>query len=135
MAAEWFPGDTDQEGAAVGVLGERVRELRKEHGWSQAALGQRIGTDSHRISRYENGHITPSVDALVKLADALEVTVDYLVREGVPRQNLDGHELGALGGRLAELSELSDEDRAALLNVLDGLLAKSRLKALAGGIA
>ena len=117
------------------LLGERVRELRKERGWSQGELAQRIGTDAGRISRYEGGRITPSLEALVKLADALGVTTDYLVRESAPRQNLDGHDLGALGGRLAELSELSDEDRAALLNVLDAMLAKSRLRALAGGIA
>ncbi|MGH9170156.1 MAG: helix-turn-helix domain-containing protein [Acidimicrobiales bacterium] len=83
----------------------------------------------------ENGHITPSVDALVRLAGALDVSLDYLVKEGAPRRNLDGHELGDLGNRLADFSELSDEDRASLLNVLDGLLAKSRLKALVGGIS
>ena len=135
MAAEWFRTDTEQEGAAVGILGERVKELRKEHGWSQSELGERIGTDSHRISRYENGHITPSVEGLVKLADALGVSVDYLVRENAPRGSLEGRALGVLGTRLGELAELSDEDRSSLLNVLDGLLAKSRLKALAGGIA
>lgn len=39
-----------------------------------------------------------------------------------------------LGDRLTELAELGDEDRAWLLNVIDGLLTESRIKTLAGGI-
>ena len=135
MIAEWEDREAgDQEGAFM-LLGDRVRELRKEHGWSQGELGTRIGTDAGRISRYEGGKITPSLDALVRLADVLEVSVDHLVREDAPRRHLEGVELGVLGQRLGDLAELSEEDRASLINVLDGFLAKSRLKALAGGLA
>ena len=117
------------------ALGERIREVRKERGWSQAELGEKVGTDSQHISRYENGRITPSVDALVRLAAALDVSADYLLLDGVPRKVLDGHNLGRLGGRLADLAELSDADQELVSQVIDGLLAKSRLKSLAGGIA
>lgn len=135
MIAEWTHRRAAEEEGAFVLLGERVRELRKERGWSQAELGVKIGTDAGRISRYEGGRITPSLDAVVRLADVLEVSVDYLVREGVPRHVLDGLDLGPLGEHLGDLAELSEEDRSALLNVLDGLVAKSRLKALVGGIS
>jgi len=135
VIAEWRDREAgDHEGTFM-LLGGRVRELRKEHGWSQGELGTRIGTDAGRISRYEGGKISPSLEALVRLADALEVSVDYLVREDAPRRNLDGAQLGVLGQRLGDFEELSDEDRASLISVLDGFLAKSRLKALAGGLA
>ncbi len=49
--------------------------------------------------------------------------------------SLDGIDLGPLGEHLGDLAELSEEDRSTLLNVLDGLVAKSRLKALGGGIS
>ena len=52
-------------------VGERIRELRKERGWSQADLGEAVGSDSQRISRYENGRLTPSIGALVRLAEDL----------------------------------------------------------------
>jgi transcriptional regulator with XRE-family HTH domain len=133
MAAEWsLIEDSDEEEAMA--LGERIRQLRKEHGWSQAELGSKVGTDSQRISRYENGRITPSVEALVRLADALEVSVDYLLREGSPRRALLGPELGVLAERLGELAELDDEDRALVAGVVDGLVARRRLKILAGGV-
>ena len=97
MGTEWLRhNEHDDEGVAM-ALGERIRELRKEAGWSQAELGKRIGTDSQYVSRYETGRITPSADALVRLADVLELSTDYLVRDGAPRQVLEGHDLGKLG--------------------------------------
>ena len=133
MGAEWLLSEPDDEKVAM-ALGERIRQLRKEHGWSQAQLGNQVGTDSQRISRYENGRITPSVDALVRLADALEVSVDYLVRDSAPRRPLNGPELGALSERLVDLAELDEEDRVLVAGVVDGLVARRRLKALAGGM-
>ena len=135
MTAEWRRReDDDQEGASM-LRGDRVRELRKERGWSQGDLGAKIGTDAGRISRYEAGKITPSLEALVRLADVLQVSVDYLVREGAPRKILDGHDLGRLGDRLAELAELAEADQDTVAEVIDAVIAKSRLKALAGGLA
>jgi len=37
-----------------------------------------------------------------------------------------------LASRLADIAELSEEDRASLLHMLDALVTKNRLKALAG---
>ena len=131
-AAQW--GWSDDFGGHDMPLGERVKELRKEHGWSQGELAERVGTDARQISRYENGRITPSLDVVARLAEVLNVSLDYLVIEGVERRPLHIADHG-LGERLGALGELSDEDRASLLNVLDTLVAKSRLKALAGDIA
>lgn len=135
MGAQWLRAEEHDDGEVAMALGERIREVRKERGWSQAELGEKVGTDSQHISRYENGRITPSVDALVRLAAALDVSTDYLLFDGVPRKVLDGHNLGRLGARLADLAELSDADQELVSQVIDGLLAKSRLKSLAGGIA
>lgn len=124
----------EEEGPPPMGLGERVRQLRKEAGWSQAELGDKIGTDSQRVSRYENGRITPSLDAVVRIAEAFNVSLDHLLVEGVPRRPLHAAEHG-LGDRLASVGELPEADLAALLNVLDSLVAKNRLKALAGGLS
>ena len=43
-------------------------------------------------------------------------------------------DLGPLGERLGDLGELSDEDRQVVLEVIDGLLARNRLKLIAGGL-
>jgi len=132
MPAQW--GWRDDQGGLDMPLGERVKELRKERGWSQGELADKVGTDARQISRYENGRITPSLDVVARLAEVFNISLDYLVVEGAQRRPLHVEDHG-LGERLALLSELTDEDRAALLNVLDALVAKNRLKSLAGDIA
>lgn len=92
----------------------RIKELRKERAWSEAELGEKVGTDSQRISRYENGRLTPSLDSAARLAEALDVSVDYLVIEGASRRSLTDAD-STLAARLAELGALDDTDRDAVL--------------------
>jgi transcriptional regulator with XRE-family HTH domain len=55
---------------------QRLRELRK---LTQAELGNRAGIAAASISHFETGQRTPSLESLVKLADALEVSTDALL--------------------------------------------------------
>ncbi len=113
-------------------LRERVHELRKEHGWSQADLAGRIGADAAQISRYENGRITPSADVIVRLAETFDVSCDYLLLDEAPRRPHRTPE-DTLGPRLATLAELGDDDLTLVTSFIDALVTKTRLKVLAGG--
>lgn len=113
-------------------VAQRLKALRKERRWSQEELAQAAGVDQHQLSRYENGHAVPSAEALVKLAQALDVSVDYLLIEDAPRQPLRFRD-PELTSRLQALAQLSKADRDALLRVIDGLLTKQRLLSLAKG--
>jgi transcriptional regulator with XRE-family HTH domain len=107
-----------------------LKALRAEKGLSQGQLATKIGGDGRQISRYENGHITPSAEALVKLAQMLDCSVDYLLIADAPRRpfQLDDP---TLAERLADLHLLTDEDKVSLLHILDALLAKNRIKTFA----
>jgi transcriptional regulator with XRE-family HTH domain len=118
---------SDQESGAM-PIGERIKALRSEQRWSQPDLAAKIGADAGQISRYENGHIAPSADAIVRLAEALDVSCDYLLVDDAPRRPFRSPD-HVLGDRLGGLDELTDEDLAALLHVLDALVAKNRVKA------
>lgn len=120
-------------GAPLSLLGDRIKELRKERAWSQTDLAQRIGSDAHQLSRYENGRTTPSADAIVKIAETFDVSLDYLLVEGSPRRPLHVSDDGMIS-RLGDLRDLSDEDRGALFHVLDALRAKNRVKSLAADL-
>jgi len=132
VAAQWG-WHIDREDQAPMPLGERIRQLRKETGWSQAELADKIGVDAGRVSRYEAGRITPSAEALIRLAQVLNVSIDHLLIDGIPRRPLHAAE-DVLGDRLAALGELADEDLTLVLSFIDALVTKNRLKALAGGI-
>jgi transcriptional regulator with XRE-family HTH domain len=57
---------------------ERLKELRKELGYTQRDVGKHLGVGRTTVSEYEAGKIVPKQDNLVKLASFLGVSVDYL---------------------------------------------------------
>jgi transcriptional regulator with XRE-family HTH domain len=66
------------------ALADKVKELRKRLGWNQATLAQKSGITQATISRIESGKVTqPMMGQLHKLADALGVTIDYLVGDSI----------------------------------------------------
>ena len=62
-------------------LGERIRKLRTERGWSQRDLARRASIASKSvISYYELGERFPTYETLLRLADVFGVSTDYLLR-------------------------------------------------------
>jgi len=61
------------------LLGEAVRDARKEAGFSQEKLAEKADLSTVFISRIERGVESPSVDNLLKIAKALGVRVRNLV--------------------------------------------------------
>lgn len=86
-------------------LGDNMMLTRKKKGLSQADLGKLIGTSGDVIGRYERGDITPSIEVVAKVADALEVSVDYLI--GKTKMQLDKQAVK----RLEEISTLPEENK------------------------
>lgn len=61
-------------------IGDRIKSRRIELGLTQDQLGKRIGWPDSRIGIYERGENKPGRKAIAKLAEALEVSVEYLVK-------------------------------------------------------
>lgn len=55
-------------------FGTRLREARLGAGLSQSELEELSGIPKARLSRYENGHVEPSIQTLARLAKALNVS-------------------------------------------------------------
>jgi transcriptional regulator with XRE-family HTH domain len=61
-------------------LGQRIRDRRRELGWTQEELARRLGVRQNVISRLESGTVSnPSIAMIRNLARVLGVTADYLV--------------------------------------------------------
>lgn len=58
---------------------ERLQEARQRKGLSQRTLADKIGVHKNQIWLYENGKTEPRLSTLVWIADALEVSIDWLV--------------------------------------------------------
>ncbi|PGZ24379.1 hypothetical protein COE50_28600 [Bacillus anthracis] len=61
------------------MIASRLKEARKNKKWTQEELAKKVGTKKATISNYENEYSTPSNHMLMNLADALDVTSDYLI--------------------------------------------------------
>lgn len=60
--------------------GERIRELRQKRGWSLNKLAKLAGLSQGYLSSVENGKVvSPTASALLKIAAALDTSVDYLL--------------------------------------------------------
>ena len=55
-------------------FGQRLREARVKAGLSQSELEEISGIPKARLSRYENGHVAPSIQTLERLSSALAVS-------------------------------------------------------------
>lgn len=61
------------------MIGEKIREQRKENGLTQTELGKRLGVVKQTISNWENEISQPSNDALTEMASLFDVSIDYLL--------------------------------------------------------
>lgn len=98
------------------TIGEHIMIIRKQKNLSQGELGKRIGTSGDIIGRYERGVITPSIEVIMKIADELQVSIDYLV--GKTTLQLDTSTLN----RIEDIGQLPDTEKAHVFKVLDALL-------------
>jgi XRE family aerobic/anaerobic benzoate catabolism transcriptional regulator len=102
------------EAAYLARLGERVRAWRAEHAMTRKALALASGVSERYLAQLESGQGNISVLLLRKLARAMEVPVELLVREHAPTAKsarvallgLRGAGKSTLGAKLAEALHL-----------------------------
>lgn len=62
------------------MLANRLKELRKEKGWSQQKLAEKTGLSFNAVTKIEQGLAKhPTLKTLIKLADVFEISIDKLV--------------------------------------------------------
>ena len=71
-------------------IGATISLLRNAKNMTQAELGERIGVSFQAVSKWERGETLPDVSLLPALADILETTIDYILRNGEPSFSFKG---------------------------------------------
>lgn len=64
--------------------GAKIREVRKSRGMSQDELAELANLNRVTVTKYEAGRVEPGAQALVRIADALDVSVDELLGRTEP---------------------------------------------------
>jgi transcriptional regulator with XRE-family HTH domain len=104
------------------TIGEHIMLLRKQKSLSQAELGKSIGTSGDIIGRYERDIMTPGIDVIMKIADALSVSIDYLV--GKTTLILDNDTLR----RLEDIDSLPNDAKSYILSHVDMMVRDFKAK-------
>jgi len=98
-------------------FGNRVTQARKDKALSREELAKMIGTSGPIIGRYERGDMMPSVEIATKIADALKVSLDFLVGKSSLTLKDD-----SMLERLEDIASLPQTKRLELFNVLDAYI-------------
>jgi len=107
------------------ALGRRIAALRKERGYTQTELADRVGAIQVVVSNYERGKLRPHPDMLVRLANALRVSADELLGVQPPSQNGAPVSRRVLR-RIQAIDRLPKRDQDALFRTIDAFLQARR---------
>ena len=112
-------------------IGERIKRLRTDAGLTQAALAERVGLTYIQIGRYEKAKSRPSAQALTRLADALETTVDFLANGDSDHARAQLADRDLLR-RFREVERLSQRDRDVVVELIDAFVTRRKLEQITG---
>lgn len=110
--------------------GDRIRECREARNWTQEALAQAAGISKGFLSDLENSKRNASSENVLRIANALGVSLDYLMRGQTNQIDAERAPVSIP----AELSAVAQElslgyaDTLMLLEAHDAVVARRRLK-------
>jgi transcriptional regulator with XRE-family HTH domain len=104
------------------TFGERITLIRKQLKWSQEDLAKKVGTSAPIIGRYERDEIKPSIEVAAKMAELLNVSLDYLV--GKTDVLLDNKVMN----RITEIQKLSPDEQKTVFSLLDAFLRDTKTR-------
>ncbi|WP_065204549.1 helix-turn-helix domain-containing protein [Shewanella woodyi] len=63
------------------ILAEKIIRLRKQLGWSQEELAEKMAISRQSVSKWESANSIPDLNKIIKLADIFEVSTDFLLKD------------------------------------------------------
>ncbi|WMJ75303.1 helix-turn-helix transcriptional regulator [Cytophagaceae bacterium ABcell3] len=106
------------------TLGEKIKLTRSKKKLSQQELSEKAGIHQKNISKYEKDLVIPSAVVLKNIADALEVTTDYLLGSEETNTIKDT----ALLKQFKEVDTMPDEDKNTLMKVINAYIRDFKTK-------
>lgn len=107
------------------MLGETIRSMRKQYGWTQTDLAQKLDCSQEMIAYYEKGERKPPADKIPMLANILGVSIDELY--GAKPVKLNGRNKDPrLWKRFEQVEKLPSAERRTILKMIDGLIAQKQ---------
>jgi transcriptional regulator with XRE-family HTH domain len=103
-------------------FGKRLTQARKKKSISQEELATQLNTKGPVIGRYERDEMKPSIEVATKMAQLLEVSLDWLV--GTTDMELDTNTLN----RIQDIDKLNQKDKELVFEFLDSFISNRKIK-------
>jgi transcriptional regulator with XRE-family HTH domain len=107
----------------MATVGDRIRERRTKLGWTQDDLASKAGLSKGFLSDVENNKRNVGADSLLDLAEALNVSLDYLMKGEMVRAKEKTLEIPADLAEFASQAGISFRDARQLLGMQQQILA------------
>lgn len=65
------------------ILSEKIILLRKQNGWSQEELAEKLGISRQSVSKWESTASLPDLDKVIKMSAIFNVSTDYLLKDEI----------------------------------------------------
>ncbi|WP_426107512.1 helix-turn-helix domain-containing protein [Massilia sp. TSP1-1-2] len=112
------------------MFSSRLIQFRKAQSFTQQGLADAAQIHVNQIKRYEAGTAQPTLEALVRLAKALHLSLDALVFDETERGPSDD-----LALQFEAVSHMPDEERRIIKALLDGMIIKYQTKQMMGNLS
>lgn len=109
-------------------LGKRIRKIRKDLGMSQTKLANKVGLSYAQIGRYETKNAQPQTEILKKIAETLEVSVDFLLNGSKEEQAKNRLSDIELINQFKAVEQMSDEDKYIIKQLIDAFIKKRQIQ-------
>ena len=63
------------------ILAEKIVNLRKQAGWSQEELAEKLGVSRQAVSKWESAQSIPDLNKVLLLSEVFSVSTDYLLKD------------------------------------------------------
>ena len=111
------------------TLGEKIKKIRKEKGWTQNDLGKLVNMHERQISKYEMNQIKPSSEVIIKIARALKTSSDYLLfdeeTESKPSTYIKDIKLIEL---FEKIENMTNKEKETIISVIEAYVAQNEMK-------
>ena len=87
-------------------------------------MAKRLGIHKNVLGRYEHGEVMPSIEIARKIADILDVSLDYLTGK------VDVEMDKTTKKRILEVSKFDETDRLHIFSVIDAFIAKRKIQSI-----
>ena len=105
------------------TFSEKISALRKQKGWSQEELAEKLMVTRQAVSKWESAQSMPDLDKLVQLSEALGVSTDYLLKD----EQSQSAPVPATAEQTVKLRHVTQEEARRYLQLQTAAIPKTTL--------